>query len=102
MLGNEYRKIAQEQLATPIIYTIAYASLSISQIEDSDDVLELLRYEDGDCLEHITESDVRSAIEDATVHITLPVGLMLIGMRHPEAGKEVKTIYGLVDFKAIQ
>lgn len=74
MFGETTRKLINDQLSPEPLGEITYASRNITAITDVEDIIDKL---DKDC---ITVEDVRLAIESNTVELTLPKGLMFVGM----------------------
>ncbi|WP_422452464.1 hypothetical protein [Endozoicomonas sp. ALC066] len=95
VFNKEHSQFAAKQLELPEDWELVYQSIDLPFIYDSRDVSDLLKKDEED----FELDDIETAVHEATIHVRLPKGFRLVGLKSPETGERH---YGLVDFNPIE
>ncbi|MET4695244.1 hypothetical protein [Endozoicomonas lisbonensis] len=99
VFNEKHRQFAAKKLELPDNWELVYQSVDVPFIYDSCDVSDFLKTEHEDNDYQFGLMDVEVAVDEATIHIPLPAGLRIVGMKSPETGER---FYGVVDFNPIE
>lgn len=94
MFGKEISQFAAKKLGMPDDYELFYQSVQAAHIYDSEDLAMTL---EGLNPNNELDLSIEETIENEIVHIELPEGLRIVGLRCPKTQDQH---FGIVDFTA--